>query len=65
MAKKITKKEAISSLVIGGSVVAVTPLAMTVVPHIYQIPVIGISVGTALSAGVVAYVAAMLTAKYI
>jgi hypothetical protein len=61
----ITKKEAISSLLVGAAVIIVTPMLGAIVPAIFEIPVVKISLGALLSAGVVAYAASMLTAKYV
>lgn len=62
---KITKKEALSSLIIAGAVLIGTPLLMTVVPVIYDIPAVGISIGALLSATALAYGGSMIAHKYV
>lgn len=58
-------KLGVKAIIVGSAVIIVTPLAGTIVPAIWAIPGVNISVGTLLSAGVIAGISYWATGKYI
>ena len=51
----INKKKLLGSLLLGTGVIIATPLLSGIIPAIVDIPVLGISIGAAISAGTAAF----------